>query len=226
MRDERMKDLMKKFKQREQELIRQSKKRHEEIKRNTQKKRLEIINEAEKRKRDLLRYNIEFQKKQEEKMREMQRRENNRINNLNRIMRNNNINTINNINQINRGQRSIDRGILVNILLANRLRRNNDNSNNIERNEINIESINDNLNNLRINEENKKIEELLQDFKLTEEILSKIENKQCLICLDDYQLNENVCYLPCFHLFHSDCIKSWVRKSNKCPLCKNIIKLE
>ena len=136
-------------------------------------------------------------------------------------MRMNNIN----INQINRDQRNIYNRLLANIMLANQLRPNN-NNNNIRENEINIESVNNNLNNLRINEENKKIEELLQDFKLTEEILSKIDNKQCLICLDDYQIDENICYLPCFHLFHSICIKSWIKKSNKCPLCKNIIKLD
>ena len=68
--------------------------------------------------------------------------------------------------------------------------------------------------------------ELLQDMKLTKEILEKIENKQCLICLENYIVEENLCYLPCFHLFHSDCIKAWIKKSNKCPLCKNIIKFE
>ena len=223
MRDQRMKDLMRKYKQKEQELIRQSKKRHEEIKRNTQKKRMEIINEAEKRKRDLLSYNIEFQKKQEEKMKELQRRE--------RIYNNFNL-RINNINHLNNNQLNGNNiRILINQITqndVNNIERNRERNRerNIERNEINIDDLNHNLNNMKLNEENKKIEELLQDTQLTKEILSKIDNKQCLICLDDYQINENICYLPCFHLFHSDCIKAWVKKSNKCPLCKNIIKIE
>ena len=215
MKDQRIKDLMKIFKQREQELLRQNKKRHEEIRRNTQKKRIEIINEAEKRKQELLRYNIDFQRKQEEKMRELQRRE--KINNISHNIRLNGL-RINN----NDRQRSImNERIIANIIRAQQLR-----PNNMERNVINIEFTDNNNNNNRNNSENTKIEELLQDFKLTDEILGKMENKQCLICLDDYAINENVCYLPCFHLFHSICIKSWIKKSNKCPLCKNIIKLE
>ena len=111
MKDQRIKDLMKIFKQREQELLRQNKKRHEEIRRNTQKKRLEIINEAEKRKQELLRYNIDFQRKQEEKMRELQRREK-IINNINHNIRLNGL-RINN----NDRQRSImNERIIANII--------------------------------------------------------------------------------------------------------------
>ena len=219
MLDQKMKDLMKKFKQREAELIRQSKKRQEEIKKITQKKRLELINEAERRKRDLLKYNIEFQKKQEEKMKEFQRRENNRINNIYHNMR---INNFNDRTSMHNSIENINSRILANILIANRIGRNI----NLERNEINIEPVNGMENNNIVKNVNNKIEELLQDFRLRADILPKLENKQCLICLDDYQVEEKLCYLPCFHLFHSDCIKSWVKKSNKCPLCKNIIKLD
>ena len=225
MRDQRIKDLMKKFKQKEEELIRQGKKRHEEIRRSAQKIRLGIINEAEKRKKDLLRFNIDFQKKQEEKMKEIQRREKNRLNNLlNNIRINNNNNR--DIFQMNRDLQNNNRRILSNILMAQHLRPNN----NLIGDIINVNHSNNNQNNNNhnniMNNEFKKIEKLLQDTKLTEEILSKIDNKQCLICLDDYKIEENICYLPCFHLFHSECIKSWVQKSNKCPLCKSVIKLD
>ena len=114
-------------------------------------------------------------------------------------------------NNLTTAQRQLNYSTLLNIIKANRLR-------------LNI-NINNNINNI-INKENEKILELLQDMKLTKEILEKIENKQCLICLENYIVEENLCYLPCFHLFHSDCIKAWIKKSNKCPLCKNIIKFE
>ena len=209
MYNQKIKSMMDKYKQREKELIQQSKKRHEEIIRNTQKKRLDIIKQAEKKKQDILRSNIEFQKKEEKKLEEFKKKAKERIGNV--IM----------------AQRQLNQTTLLNIIRANCLRQYNIINNNINNNNIiieNIQPINDDNN--KINNGNSKILELLQDMKLTKEILEKIENKQCLICLDNYKVDENLCYLPCFHLFHSDCIKTWIKKSNKCPLCKNIIKLD
>ncbi len=182
-----------------------SKKQHEEIIRNTQKKRMEIIKQAEKKKQDILRNDIKFQKKEEKKLEEFNKKIKERTNNL------------------TTAQRQLNYSTLLNIIKANRLRLNININNNIN-NIINEEPINNDNN--TINKENEKILELLQDMKLTKEILEKIENKQCLICLENYIVEENLCYLPCFHLFHSDCIKAWIKKSNKCPLCKNIIKFE
>ena len=196
---------MDKYKQREKELILKSKKQHEEIIRNTQKKRMEIIKQAEKKKQDILRNDIQFQKKEEKKLEEFK---------IKIKERNNNLTT---------AQRQLNYSTLLNIIKANRLRLNININNNIN-NIISEEPINNDNN--TINKENEKILELLQDMKLTKEILEKIENKQCLICLENYIVEENLCYLPCFHLFHSDCIKAWIKKSNKCPLCKNIIKFE
>ena len=209
MYNQKIKSMMDKYKQREKELIQQSKKRHEEIIRNTQKKRLDIIKQAEKKKQDILRSDIEFQKKEEKKLEEFKKKTKERIGNV--IM----------------AQRQLNQTTLLNIIRANCLRQYNIIYNNINNNNIiieNIQPINDDNN--KINNGNSKILELLQDMKLKKEILEKIENKQCLICLDNYEVEENLCYLPCFHLFHSDCIKTWIKKSNKCPLCKNIIKLD
>ena len=46
------------------------------------------------------------------------------------------------------------------------------------------------------------------------------ENKKCLICLEEYVNNDNVIYLPCFHIFHKKCITQWIKKQANCPLCK------
>ena len=46
------------------------------------------------------------------------------------------------------------------------------------------------------------------------------ENKKCLICLEEYVNNDNVIYLPCFHIFHKNCIIQWIKKHANCPLCK------
>ena len=51
---------------------------------------------------------------------------------------------------------------------------------------------------------------------------SKLEadNKNCVICLGDFNDKEKIICLPCIHVFHSDCIKSWLSNHRSCPTCK------
>ena len=46
------------------------------------------------------------------------------------------------------------------------------------------------------------------------------DNKNCVICLEDFKDNESIICLPCIHVFHNDCIKSWLNRHNSCPTCK------
>ena len=46
------------------------------------------------------------------------------------------------------------------------------------------------------------------------------DNKNCVICLGDFQDKEHIICLPCIHVFHSECIKSWLSTNNCCPTCK------
>ena len=46
------------------------------------------------------------------------------------------------------------------------------------------------------------------------------ENKNCVICLEDFVDKEKIICLPCIHVFHSECIKSWLESHNECPICK------
>lgn len=41
----------------------------------------------------------------------------------------------------------------------------------------------------------------------------------CSICLVDYETGDELTQLPCQHLYHPDCIKSWTVNHAKCPLC-------
>jgi len=48
----------------------------------------------------------------------------------------------------------------------------------------------------------------------------------CSICLERFSTGDEIWILPCDerHIFHGDCIKSWLRKNNSCPLCqKNVV---
>lgn len=46
------------------------------------------------------------------------------------------------------------------------------------------------------------------------------DNKECIICLEKFKLDEQICKLNCKHFFHIDCIELWINKKNDCPLCR------
>ena len=69
---------------------------------------------------------------------------------------------------------------------------------------------------------NDEILKKLEEIELNEQFKNKEENK-CGICLEIFSIGDKVSYLPCFHSFHSSCIKNWIRVKNKCPFCNNII---
>ena len=58
-------------------------------------------------------------------------------------------------------------------------------------------------------------------------IIEKCEEnyiKKCIICMENYKINDLIKTLPCFHLFHKDCIEGWFNSNkNNCPICKNDI---
>ena len=67
---------------------------------------------------------------------------------------------------------------------------------------------------------------LLEESKISDEKLIKNENiKKCSICLDNYKIGDKIIYLPCFHLYHSKCIKKWLKCSKKYPLCKEEVNI-
>lgn len=49
-------------------------------------------------------------------------------------------------------------------------------------------------------------------------------NKDCSICLEQYQEGDQVRTLPCLHHFHSRCIDTWLNQKSSCPVCKTSIR--
>jgi Ring finger domain len=43
----------------------------------------------------------------------------------------------------------------------------------------------------------------------------------CVICLLRLEEGDVIGDIPCGHLLHKDCLKDWVRRKNKCPLCQH-----
>ena len=65
----------------------------------------------------------------------------------------------------------------------------------------------------------------LSEEKITKEIMSKLssDNKNCLICMDYYKLNDEIIRLPCLHFFHKIELIQWLEKKKSCPICRSDI---
>ena len=51
------------------------------------------------------------------------------------------------------------------------------------------------------------------------------EKSNCTVCCVDYNEGEVVNRLPCNHLFHKQCIATWLKANNSCPNCRKILKI-
>ena len=81
-----------------------------------------------------------------------------------------------------------------------------------DENEDEEEKKNDEDENLIIKE--LKVNKLKNVKKLSE------DKKECVICYETFKNGDSIISLPCIHIFHDDCIKSWLKKSKTCPICK------
>lgn len=46
------------------------------------------------------------------------------------------------------------------------------------------------------------------------------EEEKCPICITEFEDGEEVKNLPCNHLFHGNCIDTWLVQNSHCPICK------
>ena len=53
-----------------------------------------------------------------------------------------------------------------------------------------------------------------------DEMVNRFSSSLCVVCKDDFKLNELVQQLPCLHLYHRACILPWLKTRNSCPLCR------
>ncbi|CAA9998036.1 unnamed protein product [Nesidiocoris tenuis] len=45
------------------------------------------------------------------------------------------------------------------------------------------------------------------------------KNRECVICMVEFIVGDNVRYLPCMHIYHVHCIDDWLMRSFTCPSC-------
>jgi len=60
------------------------------------------------------------------------------------------------------------------------------------------------------------------DFNIIkyEDIENKEDNKECSICLVDYENEDDISMTNCKHVFHNKCIVEWSRYKDDCPICR------
>lgn len=86
------------------------------------------------------------------------------------------------------------------------------------RNNINA-LMNNNDNDQRISQDElNKIMEYLPSSVLTEK--KEGENSECVVCISGFEAGDSITTLPCAHIFHTECVKSWLETKNHCPVCK------
>jgi len=60
----------------------------------------------------------------------------------------------------------------------------------------------------------------LPRIKVTAYDIAANESAECSICLDELVAGQPALRIPCGHLYHEDCVKDWLKKSNECPVCR------
>ncbi|KAI4835943.1 RING zinc finger protein [Plasmodium brasilianum] len=81
-----------------------------------------------------------------------------------------------------------------------------------------------------IEKEKNEIYGIYENVEDNNSVHINIENSDyvCSICCVEYLNDDDICILPCnyLHYYHKECIFTWLKRNNDCPLCrKNIGKL-
>jgi hypothetical protein len=63
----------------------------------------------------------------------------------------------------------------------------------------------------------------LSRYKLTEETLKTAQDPMCVICSEEFKVDDVVLSLPCKHLFHAECCEKWLEINNTCCVCREPI---
>jgi|EP00945_MAST-04E_sp_MAST-4E-sp1_P000697 DNA-directed RNA polymerase subunit RPC12/RpoP len=63
----------------------------------------------------------------------------------------------------------------------------------------------------------------LEKLVMEKDDVVKHEEHCCPICQEDWEVGSEASLLPCNHIFHCTCIKTWLLQNNSCPVCRSAI---
>ncbi|CAA3028759.1 E3 ubiquitin- ligase Praja-2-like isoform X1 [Olea europaea subsp. europaea] len=67
----------------------------------------------------------------------------------------------------------------------------------------------------------KSVVENLPSIELTvDKVREKNDAVVCAVCKENVAVGEKMTRMPCFHLYHGDCILPWLEIRNTCPVCR------
>ena len=120
--------------------------------------------------------------------------------------------------------------------ILNKIKNNNINDQNQRNNNINVRELYEALRNdtelredpfhqeqPKLTKKEKNINTILNDLPVstvTEKILKSSNNRNCAVCLANFNPGDEIISLPCFHIFHKDCVIDWLKYKLWCPVCK------
>eukprot|EP00300_Choanocystis_sp_HF-7_P021970 c21082_g1_i1.p1 GENE.c21082_g1_i1~~c21082_g1_i1.p1 ORF type:complete len:331 (+),score=47.17 c21082_g1_i1:3-995(+) len=61
--------------------------------------------------------------------------------------------------------------------------------------------------------------EQLETITITE--AHQEQGLECAVCMDAFEIETQSLKMPCAHLFHSDCLGTWLQQHNSCPVCRH-----
>ena len=61
----------------------------------------------------------------------------------------------------------------------------------------------------------------LKKVEINENNINDYKNMTCNICLENFDIGNILRILECKHEFHENCIITWLKKNNTCPVCRH-----
>lgn len=75
------------------------------------------------------------------------------------------------------------------------------------------------LNYYQTQEKKPNIKLNIESKKATNDLVQE----KCAICTSEFEVDENVTFLNCDHVLHTECINEWVMYKSECPICRGKI---
>ena len=55
---------------------------------------------------------------------------------------------------------------------------------------------------------------------VSQELLGLFSKDICSICFGEFELDQEIKHPPCTHIFHTECLSTWLGKDRRCPYCR------